>query len=311
MGASHVSGPLFVSGVPTMGAGNEFFTTGNVFFVDSGSAGASDNSIKGKTVDEPFATLDFAVGQCTANNGDLIIVMPGHAETITADSGVDIDVAGVTVIGVGKGAARPTFTFTTAVTADFKLAANSTHVENLVFLGGIDATTGVIEISGTDCSLINCEYRDSTGQAVDVVTTVNNADRLLIDGLRVIGAAAAGGASAIFLNGCDDAIIRNCDIYGNFSVAAIDFRTTASARTAIYNCKIWTENAADLCIKDTITGSTGVMGPKLYLVLQDDAANITGAITGATFYVMDDGVQVVNAVNEKSLAINWDASADL
>ena len=60
---------------------------------------------------------------------------------------------------------------------------------------------------------------------------------------------------------------------------------------------------------DTITGTTGVIGPNVQMVLQDDASNITEAITGATFYVIDDGVHVVNAANQKSLAIDWTASA--
>src|SRR3990167_2616461 len=84
-------------------------TTGNVFFVDSGASLAVDDTAHGDSPERPFATLDYAVGQCTASNGDIIYVMPGHAETISADSGVDVDVAGVTIIGVGRGASRPTF----------------------------------------------------------------------------------------------------------------------------------------------------------------------------------------------------------
>jgi hypothetical protein len=280
---------------------------GDIWFVDSGVG--VDAAGYGQNPDSPCATLDYAVGLCTANNGDVIYVMPGHAETIVADSGVDIDVAGVKVIGLGWGASRPTFTFTTAVTADFKLAADSVHVENILFLGGIDATTGVVEISGADCKLINCEYRDVTGEATDIIVTVNNADRLLIDGLRVIGAAGDGGDTAIALDGCDDAVIRNFDIYGNFDQGAIECRTTASNRIKVYSGTIWTEGAEDLAIKDLITASTGTIGPDLNLILQDNAANITEAITGATFQLVGP-IWVVNAVAEQSMQINWTASTD-
>jgi hypothetical protein len=280
---------------------------GDIWFVDSGVG--VDAAGYGQNPDSPCATLDYAVGLCTANNGDVIYVMPGHAETIVADSGVDIDVAGVKVVGLGWGASRPTFTFTTAVTADFKLAAASVHVENILFLGGIDATTGVVEISGADCKLINCEYRDVTGEATDIIVTVNNADRLLIDGLRVIGAAGDGGDTAIALDGCDDAVIRNFDIYGNFDQGAIECRTTASNRIKVYSGTIWTEGAEDLAIKDLITASTGTIGPDLNLILQDNAANITEAITGATFQLVGP-IWVVNAVAEQSMQINWTASTD-
>ena len=51
---------------------------GDVYYVDSTHASASDGAGFGRNPDSPFATLDYAVGQCTASKGDLIVVMPGH-----------------------------------------------------------------------------------------------------------------------------------------------------------------------------------------------------------------------------------------
>jgi len=59
-------------------------TTGNIFYVDSGNSSAVDYSGAGTSKTKPFKTVDYAIGQCTANNGDVIIVMPGHAESYTA-----------------------------------------------------------------------------------------------------------------------------------------------------------------------------------------------------------------------------------
>ena len=280
---------------------------GNRWHVDSG-AGADTND--GKAPDRAFATLDYAIGKATANNGDVIYVLPGHAETITADSGVDIDVAGLSIIGLGHGSARPTFTFTTSVAADFKLAAANTVVKNILFVGGIDATTGVVEISAADCALINTEYRDSTGQATDVIITTADADRLVIDGHVHNGAAADGPDTAIVVVGCDDVTIKNSVFYGNFDLGAIQCRTTAAVRLRVHDIQVWTEGAEDLAILDTVTGSTGIMGPNIFMILKDDAGNVTEAITGATFYVMDHGVHVNNAANQRSLAINWTQVAD-
>jgi hypothetical protein len=64
-----------------------------------------------------------------------------------------------------------------------------------------------------------------------------------------------------------------------------------------------------LAIKDLITASTGTIGPDLNLILQDNAANITEAITGATFQLVGP-IWVVNAVAEQSMQINWTASTD-
>ena len=279
---------------------------GNRFYVDSGS-GADTNS--GTAPDQAFATLDYSIAQATANNGDVIYVLPGHTENLAAASAVDIDVAGLTIIGLGHGASRPTFT-ATAVAGDFKLAAASTVVKNILFLGGIDATTGIIEISANDCILEECEYRDSTGQATDVLMITANSDRVTVRGCKFNLSGAAGPNTAIASDSADDLHIHNCYFYGDFILGAIQFRTTLSLRCNIHDCFIWTEGAEDLCILDTITGTTGVIGPNVQMVLQDDAGNVTEAITGATFYVIDDGVHVVNAANQKSLAINWTAVAD-
>jgi len=75
---------------------------GTVFFLDSG---IGSNGNDGLSKDRPFATLDYAFSRCATNNGDYIIVAPGHAETITA--AVGLDVAGVTVVGWGRGVPGP------------------------------------------------------------------------------------------------------------------------------------------------------------------------------------------------------------
>lgn len=283
-------------------------TGGNIWWVDSGASLAADSTNNGTSRDKPFATLDYAIGRATANNGDVIYVCEGHTESLAADSAVDVDVAGLSIIGLGRGASRPTFT-ATATAGDFKLAAASSHIENLLFLSGIDATTGMLEISGADCSVAGCEFRDSVGQATDCLITVDGADRLLIDGCKFNMAAAAGANSAIALVGSDDAEIRNCTIYGNFAVGAIDLRTTASARVDIHDCKIWTANSADIAIVDTVTGSTGWIGPELHIMLKDNAANITEACTGNTFqYTLP--IYVCNLAGESAMPTNITASTD-
>jgi len=285
---------------------DEGMTTGDIWFVDSGSATGADSVGAGRNPDIPFLTADYAVGQATANQGDIIYVMPGHTEDLDADSAVDVDKAGLKIIGLGHGADRPTFT-ASAIAGDFKLAAASSYIENLLFLSGVDATTGLLEVSAADCVLKDIEIRDSVDQATDFLVTVDGADRLLIDGFKLVGAAGAGADSAIALDGSDDCEIRNFSIYGNFAVGGIDLRTTASNRVNIHGGKIWTENAADVAIVDTITASTGFIGPDLFIMLKDNAANIQGSVDGATFQLMDP-VYVCNLVNEKGMLIDWTAS---
>jgi len=280
----------------------------NVWFVGSAETYASDASGYGYTPDRPFATLDYAVSNSDIDDGDTIYILPMHEEDLDADSAVDVDVSNLHIIGLGWGGNRPTFT-ASAIAGDFKLAASCGIIENLLFLSGVDATTGLLEVSSADWTIRNCEFRDSVLQATDMLMITDGSDRCKVIDCTFTMAAAAGANSAIAVDGADDLLIQGCRIYGNFAVGGIDFRTNASARARIRDTTIWTENAADIAIVDTVTGSTGIIGPNLELVLQDDAANITTAVTGATFYVVDP-VYVVNAVNEKAMLINWTASTD-
>jgi len=212
---------------------------GNIWWVDSG-AGADGNP---GTFDLPFATLDYAVGRCTANNGDIIMVKAGHAESLTADSAVDVDVAGVTIVGLGTGADRPTFTFTTAVAADFKLAAANVTIQNLLFVAGIDALTGPIEVSGDDCAIIDCEYQDDATnnyETTDVIVTASTPLRMLIDGFKYVQDGGTGGTqnqSVIQLNGADFAIIRNCWLVADSGTGVIE-DATVSDQIMIENCVV-------------------------------------------------------------------------
>ena len=280
----------------------------NIWIVDSTHSKATDGVGYGRNPDEPFATLDYAISHPLVSTGDTILLMPGHAENLTADSDVDVDVSNLHIIGLGWGGCRPTFT-ATAIAGDFKLAASCGILENILFLSGVDATTGLLEVSSSDWTIRNCEFRDSVDQATDMIVTVDGADRLKILDCRITMAAAAGANSAIAVDGSDDLIIKGCQIYGNFAVGAIDFRTTASARCDISDSYIWTANAADIAIVDTITASTGRIGPDIEIMLTDNAANITEAVTGATFQLFDP-VYVCNLVNEKGMLIDWTASTD-
>ena len=303
----------FLNGVTIRGIPVTMLYPGNVFWVNNSgvlpAGGIGGSNGNPGTFQKPFSTIDYAVGRCTASRGDIIAVMPGHVETVTAAAGLALDVAGIAVIGLGTGTKRANVNFTTATTADMDVDAANVTLYNILFTGGVDALAAPIDVNASDCSIINCEWRDVTGQATDVILADANADRLLIDGHFHNGAAAAGGASAIALIGMDTSVISNFRINGNFSVGAIDIRTTAAVDVDISNGYIWTKNAADIAIVDTVTGSTGKIGPNLYCMLTDNAANITEAVTGATFHYFDD-IYVVNLAGEKAMLINKTASTD-
>jgi len=303
----------FAEGIVIRGMPLQVAHPGEIFFVNNSSVlakgGVAGSNGNDGTYKRPFASIDYAVGRCTASRGDIIFVMPGHVETVTAAAGLDLDVAGIAVVGLGHGSLRARVNFTTATTADMDVDAANVSLVNMLFTGGVDALVAPIDINAADCTMLNCEYRDVTGQATDVILADANADRLYIENYFHNGAAAAGANSAIALVGLDNPVIKNFRIVGNFAVSAIDCRTTAVVDLNISDGYIWTKNAADLCIKDTVTGSTGKIGPDLNFMLTDNAANITEAVTGATFHLFDP-IYVCNLAGEKAMLINTTASTD-
>lgn len=281
---------------------------GKVFWVDSTSG---SNGNKG-TYEQPFSTIDYAVGRCRASKGDIIFVKPGHVETVTAAGGLALDVAGITLIGLGNANLRPQINFTTAVGADMNVDAANITMVNFRFTGGIDALTGPIDVNASDFTMVDCITEDVTGQATDFIVTDANASRLRISGWVHRGASAAGADTAISIVGGADIIIEDFQIYGNFAVSAIENVTTATDRIRIGGGSsasyIWTENAADQAI-NMVAGSSGHVGPYLNIMLQDNAANITEAITAAGVQVFQP-VNIVNLAGESSMQTNIPSSTD-
>ena len=131
---------------------------GAIWFVDSGHAAASDAAGFGRTPDAPFATLDYAVGKCTASQGDVIYAMPGHAEVVSAAAGLALDVAGISIVGLGNGSLQPTVTLDTANTADVDVDAANVTVENIHFVANFADIAAAIDVNADDFTLRNCRF---------------------------------------------------------------------------------------------------------------------------------------------------------
>lgn len=302
-------GILAGNGAPYMNTAR-LWTDGDIYFVHNGR-GSNDND--GRDPLRPKATIANAEGRARADRGDVIVALEGHVETITAAAGLVFDTAGVTLIGLGRGASRPQINFTTAVGADMDIDAASIWIENILFTGGVDALTGPIDINAADCMLLNCETRDVTGQATDFIVTDANADRLSIVGHVHRGAAAVGADTWITIVGGDDIYIQPRWVDGNFAVACIENVTTAAVNltfcgSAQYPCFMRTRNAADI-IFTAVATTTGNVGPFIYARLQDNAPNITEAFAGLAMQFFQD-IAIVNADGESSMLTNIVASLD-
>src|SRR5687768_2550744 len=105
----------FANGVTIRGVPLVQLHPGKVFWVNNssvlpdGGVGGSDNNPG--TFLKPYSTLHYAIGRCKASRGDIIALMPGHVENVTAASGITSDVIGVAVVGLGAGTLRPKIKF--------------------------------------------------------------------------------------------------------------------------------------------------------------------------------------------------------
>ena len=226
----------------------EDLTTGDIFFVDSVTG--ADTVGSGQNPDSPTATIDFAVGLCTANKGDKIYVMPGHAETIAAAAGLDLDVAGISVIGLGNGTNRPTLTFT-ATASDVDVDAANILVRGLVFINNIDALVAPIDVNAAYFTMEDCELRDDTAakQTVRWILGDAAADYMTIRRCINHGSDTAGATAWITLNGSDHPVIEDCTSHGDFSAGNIETVTAACTDVLFTRNHLENANAVDVNIE--------------------------------------------------------------
>lgn len=245
---------------------------GEILFVHSGTGSSSND---GSSPDSPMATVDQAINRCTAGKGDVIYVLPGHAETITAADGFDADVAGISIIGLGRGTNRPTFTFTN-VNGGVTVGAAGVTLRNLRFVAGISAVLVgvVVEAAGTDVLVEGCEWYWGGTTGYDFVQSLNltaGAHRATVRDCRFLAEPAVAGAStAIQLVGAVHNVrVQRCEFVGDYSLACMSAITTLSQLLMFLDNYVHNTDAGEPYL-EVITGTTGVI------------ANTRGLASGAT-----------------------------
>jgi hypothetical protein len=252
MGLTRFPNGVSSFGIPVIGSGS-LMTTGNIFFVDSGSSGGADGNAA-TNPESPAITLDAAIGKCTANNGDIIFVMPGHAESIAATD-ITMDVAGVSVIGLGRGDARPTFTFA-ATGSTIAMSAASTRISNVVLVPGIGAVASGITASGVASEIDNVEFKpDAAFEFTDMIRLTGS--RSIIRDCVLRGLNGTAGAIGISLNGCDQCIITRNIVVGEFSTGCIENVTDETLQVTITHNMVSNQGSAGTITMDGTDWDTG------------------------------------------------------
>jgi hypothetical protein len=279
-------------GVPVEGfggIGSPLLTMGNIYHVDSGADTADDDNA-GTNPKQPLATLDGAINKTTASNGDVILVHPGHAETISAAAAITFDVAGVTVIGMGVGNSRPTITLDTAATTDIDVTADDVQIHNMIFSMNYADIVEVFDLSAAGFVLNKCRFVDTATNMnfVDLIkgtTTNNQCDRLEFTN-NVVLSPDTGNNGVIDIGGDIDALVFNNNY---ISMGVQDSEAIISVATGkdVTNCEIAYNHiyrlntAGDLLIDSDTTANSGVIAHN----------RIGHADTGSEVLIDADGVR--------------------
>lgn len=226
---------------------------GTIFYVQS-SLG-TDGGSYGKDPENPFATIDYAIGKCTANKGDVIVCLPGHAETLATASAITADIAGVTIVGRGQGSLKPTLTYSAAAATTVISAANVT-ISGIKFqtaaADGADVVV-FLTVGANFVTVENCEFwGNSTYQFVNGIGITTTFDYTTIKGCKFwqdtdpAATDAAAGTGAIYLVDSEHVRILDCEFNGNFETGFIHNKTTGCA-------DLWVKNCTGICSLATAT----------------------------------------------------------
>lgn len=238
-------------------------TTGNVFWVDSGKTTAGGiTAAYGKTPDAPFLTISAAISTdvCTANNGDLVIVMPGHAETVATAGALTLDIAGVTIIGIGDGAAQPTITLTDAAST-IVVSGASVVVENFNLIANDDDVLICFQVNATDFTCRGCRFTGAAAtknfHACFTDAGANESDRMIVEDCVAILTDAANTHFVNWTAAQDGCIVRRNLLMGDWATMCIGGAGVVTFATIVDNDIANADNANDGCVSLDAT-ATGI-----------------------------------------------------
>lgn len=260
-------------------------------------------------VNRYFSTIDSAIGACVANRGDVILVAPGHTEDVTNGS-IAMDVAGVSIIGLGYGSMKPVLTYT-ATNSKINVTAANCTLQNFRLTAGIaDIVTAVLHATAAQntryidiefyataaFNFINCYTLGAanisdgclwqnnylrtadTGQLALCVTAAAHNDLKFYNNYVVHAAAAAGllTAGAADLLGLDvkGNFVQTAQSDGSVGVLVITTSTASSGRIVDNDMK-----TADAAANVAIPIASKVYAARNYIAGADEVGTVVAVGT--------------------------------
>lgn len=232
------------------------------------------------------ATLDAGLARCRSDStnmaagfGDVVVVLPGHTESISSADQMSSLVPGTNIVCLGSGSARPTFNWT-AATATFLFDQANTRLYNAVLNMAPTSNGGVtvaapITVSAAGCGILGCQVQFG-GDADDVVTigitTTAAADDFEFHGNFCYGATAAECTTFLRLVGTD-----RLRMYGNTIIGA-------TSSTTVGVCQMLTTAPTFVDIRDSVFVNNKALSVHAFTGL----AGATGVVSNCHFGILDN-----------------------
>jgi hypothetical protein len=262
---------LTIRGLPiaVTNPGEIFWVNGSSVLAKGGIGGSDGN--KG-TYQQPFATIDYAIGRCTASRGDIIMVMPGHTETVSAAGTIACDVAGVSIVGLGTGTARPKVSFSAAA-GSITVSVANVAFKNIVFSAEFaDVADAFTLTTAKNFTLEDCQFQDDAAdenfvEIVDTSTVDNAADGLTILRCKWISPDLSTTSLVNVDADLDQLMVHDCyiDLGVNGVLSTIAEVAAGKDLTNVdirrnYSSRLVAASAVQLItFADTTTTNTGIM----------------------------------------------------
>lgn len=182
-----------------------------------------------------YTTIDAAINSCVANRGDRIIVLPGHTETISSGTALNADIAGIQVVGVGKGTVMPTVTLGTLTSTAIPVSAANVTFKGIRFVANFaDIVTVFLLTTAPGFVVDQCEFIDTSSSlnfnAIITTTVSVVTDNIAFTRNKVILLGITAGTTPIKILGTLDRIVIS-DNY--FNEAALDNTSAVVAHGAL------------------------------------------------------------------------------
>lgn len=243
------------------------------------------------------STVAAAVALCTANSGDRIFVLPGHAETFSSATALNINVVGVNIIGLGTGSNRPTFTLDTGTTTTITISAANVSFQNCIFVANFAAIASLFTLTtASDFLLSGCEFRDTSSilNFVAIVTsdtTTHDADGLTITLCKRIGAGADTNTTIVSMLGTNDRLVISSNYFthnavtagGLMIIATGKIVTNADINSNLINLLGASSSTSGIIITTNGTTNSGVLRSNMIQSLDQTTEILVTATSGFIF----------------------------